>query len=80
MDYKDEGQIKLLALKDILHLTIVCFILAILIAALILKAIFRADLFNSDINAFIISLMTGASISYALGNITIYRYYQNQKK
>ena len=80
MDYEDLYPIKLLTFKEVLHLTIVCSILAVLISMLTLKAVFRADLSDVDTSAFTISLMTGGSISYAVGTITIYRYYEGQKK
>jgi hypothetical protein len=79
-DSEDLYPIKSLTFKEILHLTIVCSILTFLISALVLKAVFRADLFDGDMRASMMSLMTGGSISYALGNITIYRYYEGQKK
>ncbi len=79
-DSEDLYPIRSLTFKEILHLTIVCSILTFLISALILKAVFRAGLFDGDMHASMISLMTGGSISYALGNITIYRYYEGQKK
>jgi len=79
-NYRDLLPIRSLSFKEILYLTIVCFILTILISFVISMGIFNVSSPFVNAQVFYASTITGVTISYALGNYTIYKYYQGQKK